>query len=609
MAELKKPPIKFPPLTPEALRLAATSLTALYPTEDVRRITKPAILHLDDLMIRTKEAGQLVRLRPNVIQAGYLDIILPNWREDPTGLRGMREIILKGRQFGLSTLIMALFFLDTVQTPYTTTVIIAHDGPTTIKMFETIRRFYNHLPEDKKPVAKYDSKRELYWPELDSSIIVGQAGSVSFGAGLTINHVHCSETPRWPDAERLMGALQESVPDSGNIFNESTAVGYGNYYQKEWDKAYVQHDSAYKPRFFCWVDFPSYRINVKDYEERGLELPKVAQDFLANGPTEEERKLQELHHMDDEQLVWYKWKKQTLGNKVVEQYPFTPEEAFMATGTPFFDNFYLLQLSKIMESKDYDPIEDYDRPVSFAALMEHFDSLEVFEAPRADRFYVIGADTAEGLNDEGDHDYASAHVFDTYTWAEVAHFHKRLDPHNFGLVLADLGWWYRYALLGVERNNHGHSTINTLLNTCEYGRMDDAKIGGLYCHEEYDRIKQKRNLVPGWPTNPKTKFMALDFTKEALDDRTLTIRSRGTVQEMITFRKKDRGKVGAEKGAHDDRVTSLSIIAALLNLRPRTLDHPMAGGHVYGEVQDSYAAGSMIPQTAPNKRLYSPVTR
>lgn len=601
--------VKFPPLDLNLIRQGAAALTQLYPEEDAKRVTKSAILRLSDLSIRTKESGSLVRLHPNKIQRAYLDEILPNWEEDPTGLRGLREIILKGRQFGFSTLLMALLFIETVQTPYTTTVVIAHDGPTTIKMFETIRRFYNHLPEDKKPVSKYDSKRELYWPEVDSSMIVGQAGSVSFGAGLTINHVLASEVPRWPDAETLMGALQEAVPDSGNIWMESTAKGYGNYFQKQWDLAYVQHDSAYTPRFFCWTDFPAYRINLEDYRQRKMELPQVAVDYFKNGPSEEDRKLQTLYHLDDEQLIWYRWKKQTLRDAIVEQYPFTPEEAFMASGTPYFDNSFLIPLSKAMASTEFDPLEAYAIPPAFSRLEEHRHSLEIFELPRPDRFYALAGDPAEGLNESGDHDYASAHIFDTYTWREVAHFHARVDPHVFGLVLADLGWWYRYALLGVERNNHGHSTINTLLNTCEYGRMDDAKVGGLYCHEEYDQVKKKRSLVPGWPTTPKTKYLALDFLKESLYDNTLFIRSRATVQEMITLRKKDRGRVGAEKGSHDDRVTSLSIIAALLHLRPRAMDHPAVGGQVYGVVTDSYAAGSMIAPTTPDKRLYSPMAR
>ncbi|HTE19602.1 MAG TPA: hypothetical protein VK689_14635, partial [Armatimonadota bacterium] len=119
---------------------------------------------LSDLKIRTKDR-RLVSLVPNAVQALYLDELLPGWRADPTGLRGKREILLKARQFGFSTLILALFFLDTLNTPQTQTVVVAHDLESAKRLFGIVQRFYYSFPEDRSPRARLANQREFYWPE------------------------------------------------------------------------------------------------------------------------------------------------------------------------------------------------------------------------------------------------------------------------------------------------------------------------------------------------------------------------------------------------------------------------------------------------------------
>src|SRR5215471_21608718 len=80
----------------------------------------PAITFAD-LKIRTKER-QLVTFAPNDVQETYLDLLAAeyeefDWKNGVYRLRGAREDVLKARQQGLSTLWLALFFLDTVNNP------------------------------------------------------------------------------------------------------------------------------------------------------------------------------------------------------------------------------------------------------------------------------------------------------------------------------------------------------------------------------------------------------------------------------------------------------------------------------------------------------------
>ncbi|RYX80921.1 hypothetical protein EON83_26285, partial [bacterium] len=132
-------------ISPPTAQQLALSHLASQPDPDA----KPRLYTLSDLLIRTKDK-RLIPLVPNEVQAQYLDQICPTWRDGgQIQLQGARELILKSRQFGFSTLILALLFLDTINTPHTQTVVVAHDMDSTIRLFQMVQRFYKHLPEPK----------------------------------------------------------------------------------------------------------------------------------------------------------------------------------------------------------------------------------------------------------------------------------------------------------------------------------------------------------------------------------------------------------------------------------------------------------------------------
>jgi hypothetical protein len=515
---------------------------------------QPSRILLSDLKIRTKQR-ELVPFEPNPIQAKYLDEITPGWRSGDIDLRGRREIILKARQFGFSTLILALLFLETVNTPNTQTVVVAHDADSTERLFRIVKRFYENLPEGKKPPTKYANRREYLWHTLDSYFFVGTAGSGQFGRGGTINLVHGSEVAFWPNPDDLVAGLLEAVPEDGAAFLETTANGVGNWYHQEYLAA-QNDDSAFAPRFFAWFEHPEYTKPVdgplppaKDEEER-----------------ERERRLVEVHGCAEGQLAWRREKRKALKEKFPQEYPSTPREAFIVSGAKYFDVEALEALETALT--DIHPLS-IPAPDTGGVLARHWEKLEVYAVPIAGRQYVVSADTAEGLDEDGNHDYDSADVLDCETWEQVAHFHGQIDTHEYGLLLAELGFWYNTALLGIERNNHGHAVINSALHSGGYPEQKPGEWRGLYMHEEYDETKKAKQRKPGWPTTPKTKYFALDGLATSLETRDIKPQSKATLGELMTFLKLPRGKAGAPPKAHDDRVISLSIGDALLKMRPR----------------------------------------
>lgn len=288
--------------------------------------------HLTDLYIQTKgdddHPPEIVPFRPNPVQQLYLDQIIPTWESGEISLRGLREIVLKARQFGFSTLIQALMFLDTINNSNKSTVLIAHDGESTEILFQMVQRFYDHLP-DGKPKTSYANKREIVFPELNSSIRVLTAGTKTSGRARTIYNLHMSEFAFWEHPEVLTGLLQ-AVTRGGSVFIETTANGAGNQFHEEYERAKNREQprvsrTPFSARFFAWWEHDEYRIEPPEDFERDTE----------------EEQLVELYGVDDWQLQWRRDKiaEPGMGPFFAQEYPANDDEAFKVTGSHYFAKF------------------------------------------------------------------------------------------------------------------------------------------------------------------------------------------------------------------------------------------------------------------------------
>jgi len=406
-----------------------------------------------------------------------------------------------------------------------------------------IQLFYDNLPDHKKPFAKYASKRMYHWPSVNSYYSVGTAGAKSYGRGGTINNVHFSEVAFAECADKVASALLQAVPMDGNVFEESTANGLGNYFHEEWESS-GNGDSVFRRHFTAWFENPEYRVDVPYGFKR----------------TPEEQVRADRYVLDDGQLAWYRIKAKELKEEVKQEYPENAEEAFLASGHPYFDRKNLVaQIERCSPTIDI-PKTDRLKKISLTQ------GLNLYMAPIEGKTYVISADTAEGLTDKGDHDYDSASVWDAETWEQVAHLHGRWDTHEFGLLLAELGFWFNKALLVIERNNHGHAVINAAMHSGNYPPMSPGECSGLYYHEDYDAHTQVKSRKPGWPTTPKTKYFALDGLASSLLNNDIKINSPEMIAEMVRYVKLPGNKSGGESGAHDDRVIDAAIGDVALKL-------------------------------------------
>jgi hypothetical protein len=534
-------------------------------------------------MIRTKgtatEPPKLISLGKNLnaVQTMYLDILTEeygpacgfDWRNGIYTLRGAREDDLKARQEGLSTLWLALFFAQTINTPLTQTVILTDDGARSETLFRIIHRFYKGLSKDKQRPTKYSSKREIEFEDIDSIIAVGTAGSDNVGRGGTVNNLLLSERAFYTDGNETETGILPSIPAGGNVVRETTANGFNEYHiERE-----LEHNgkSVFKPRFFPWYIMPEYRSSVPaDFEK-----------------TKEEERLAATYELDDEQLVWRRQQATIYKEKMPQEYPTTEREAFIATGNPIFDREMLTiweqRQKRVQEIAKplFETRTDRRRLWQRLRTLHNEGYLKVWEEPDEDLFYLVSADPAGGVKRNKQSNFCSASV-----WAfghfrpfeQVCHVHGLWEPHEFAWILAEMAFWYNEAMLCPLKLNHGESVWNTLVHEVHYPQNRGNGWGGLYYHnpaevnEKADDLNPEQRL-PGWPEGGGGKAFAVEMTQKYVSEDAMIINSRTTLTQMFQYVHLPGGGMGGENGTFDDCVSDVYCGVAVYHLRGKHAAH------------------------------------
>ena len=234
----------------------------------------------------------------------------------------VRVIVLKARQLGVSTYVAARLYQRTIHNPGVRTIIIGHERRASSNLFQIVKRFHEHSPEDTRPSIGTSNAEELIFDRMDSGYIVSVATSEGTGRSATAQLLHASEAAFWSDLPMQAASLMQTVPDIGGteIIIESTANGYNDFHSM-WRKAEAG-ESDFIPVFLPWSLDQGYR--------------RVADDTLVMDA--EEKKLAELHNLDREQIAWRRAKIAQLGSVdyFAQEYPLTPSEAFISSS---FDSF------------------------------------------------------------------------------------------------------------------------------------------------------------------------------------------------------------------------------------------------------------------------------
>ncbi len=504
------------------------------------------------IRIRNKEK-QIVPLRPNQPQRRLYEVI----EQEQAAGRPVRIIILKARQMGFSTFTEALFFYWNVTRRNVHTIIVAHRDDATRNLLRMNNLFFNKLPAAIKPMRAASNARELIFanpsrdpkekaasPGLDGYIRCMTAKE-GIGRSDTTDNLHCSELAFWSgNVQEILQGLVQSVPNKAEtcVIIESTARGY-NYFRKLWYDA-VNGENGYVPVFFAWFDNPEYAMEP----EPGAEW------------TAEEQELQQRHGLTAQQLAWRRWciKANCAGDLETfrQEYPSTPDEAFLLSGSPFFDQ---LLLDALIADREKEQAEEPPRQGSFGYEYDglHLTGIRwqedaggfirIYRPPEAGRRYTIGGDTAG----EGS-DWFAAQVIDSVTKEKMATYHCRHDETLFTRQIFCLGAYYNDACLAIECN----------FSTYPQRELERLGYSRFYVRERMDTYTHKTVQSFGFRTDGSTRPVILARLHEFMDKhegRPDLERDIDTLREELTFAYNEKRRPEAIEGEHDDLVMAQAI--------------------------------------------------
>ena|SRR3990167_1253661 len=214
-----------------------------------------------------------------------------------------KDCILKARQQGFSSLILAIFTADFLTKENSLSIIVADIADNALDLLGRVKNYiksYEQITGTKVPL-KYNSKYELANSTNGARYIIGTAENSNFGRSKTISNLHLSEAAFYKNFEILMASAGTALVPGGKFIIETTANGF-NDFKKFWDKTSLGETS-----------FQNLFYPAKDFYDK---------DFL-------------------------KKEKQRLGRLYEQEYPNSAEEAFLTSGDMYFSrqalSWYLKQ--------------------------------------------------------------------------------------------------------------------------------------------------------------------------------------------------------------------------------------------------------------------------
>lgn len=481
--------------------------------------------------------------------------ILDAVEEAKKNMQALWLLVLKGRQRGVSTITGAIQFTDTYCGENTKCMVAAHLKDNTDDLVEKYRLFHSCLPSEVRMPLDKDNETKMIWHHNNSQIILGTAGNLNIGHGRTLRRVHLSELSRFPDLMGFLSGFNQAVSKFWDtvVIGESTAFGAGNPMYDLWQGA-VKGQNEWTPLFLNWMDDPDAQLpEFKSDLEQDALLEKIYSQF-----PELKDKAQHFG-MNPRQVGWLHRRLLSVNGDLQalqQDYPCNPEEAFIASGTPFFPPTITQEyLMKTRPGKLYDPTI----PFSGFHNLQHAPDLrrnkdvyfEVWEPPVKGRKYVIPCDSAEGIQGR---DNSAAYVIDAVTRNIVAELHGIIEPHPLAIMLVAIARMYNEAIIAPEAHGAGTALVAVLKQSGYYKLYYKRKVGN-FGFEVTPEI--------GWDTNVQTRPLLFAEAKRIFRERKGDkdfMPSQMLLEEIRMFVIKDfTGRGAAAGNAHDDRVMAWAI--------------------------------------------------
>ena len=516
------------------------------------------------LFVVVDKEKNLVPFFLNEVQDDFIRNVLNKAKEDYKNkvINDISILILKGRQQGFTTVITAYQLACSITQRNFEGLTLADEASNTETIFQNKAKYvYNQLPKVIKPTEKFNNKRQMLFEKINSSWSVDTA-TKNVGRSRTINFFHGSECAFWRDGiSAILAGLGEALTKSAIKIYETTANGFNDF--REMWKSGVHINVFYE-----WWRTSEYRADFasKQTKENFLYRVETREDWIY----ERLRWLKYVKNLEDEQLWWYylKYKKMLDKELIKQEYPCTPDEAFLTSGNCVFDTDKIV--TRIDEAPkplkvgyfeyDYDdtlPAYGTINPVTNKPYTKNKISnikwvndsngyIKIYNLPNTPELtkYCIGGDTAG----EGS-DYFTGHVLDAKSGLQVAVLKHQMDSDLYSRQMYCLGMYYKQALIGIE-SNFDSFPIKELV-----------RLGypNLYIREREDKYSGIIEKSYGFRTTTVTRPVIISNLIKIVRENTRLINDVDTLKEMLMFVRNEKGRAEAQEGEHDDLVMGLAI--------------------------------------------------
>lgn len=415
------------------------------------------------------------------------------------------NIILKSRQMGISTLVAAYSLWLMIFHKDKNILIISLKQDVAKEIITKVRFANDNLPTWLKIKCEEDNRLSLKF--ANGSQIRATSTTKKSGVSLALSLLIIDEAGLIEEAEDLWTSAQPTLSTGGRAIILSTPRGVGNWFHKMWVGSEENNDGKIGKNGFHPIKLPWDLHPERDPEWRRIEgdkqgnPKKAAQEFDCD---------------------------------------------FIATGDSVID---LAIVEWYKKSKKREPVD----------IRGVDKGLWVWQFPDYTHSYIVCADVARG---DGA-DFSAAHVIDISlpTPTQVAEYKGNLGTKDFGNFLVGLSTEYNNALLIVERENVGWSTIQAILDR-EYKNLfyssSDLKYVDVQRQLSNNYYSEEKKLVPGFSTNIKTRPLVIAHLEQFFRDKSIDIFSIRTLSELETFIWKN-GKAQAMDGYNDDLTMALGI--------------------------------------------------
>jgi hypothetical protein len=480
-------------------------------------------------------------------------------------------IVLKARQLGLTTLMMAYAFWMLFFRPGSNIVMVSRSQTAADKALEIVDFMHSFLPDwvkDRGPspegdAAKYHSYR--FSDGLVSSI-TSYAATRTVAAGQTATLVLWDEAALAEYQEDALRTLLPTTDAGGSMVVFSTARGGHNTFARIYREA-EQGLSSFKTIFHPW--FKSRFMNS-------------------------------LAEKNEIEYTNYEAKKRTMSSepwRFFAEYPASSEEAFRQSGRSRFPNLPDIEQFEPFPLRGDITIEDYSE-INFENSDDgllHM-TYEALDGPPDGCKPIVTIDPSSGTG--GDYTVITAGWLNHDGIPErVAYWRSNMvEPADYAQKAFLLGRYFsdsagREALMVVERQGGYGDTVIHVLRHMGYKN--------LYVHRYSGHRKYRQDTSYGFPMTASRRPMVVDSLAAWLDFENGFIMEGIDPElrrELGAFVVREDGKVAADVGMHDDIVMSTALFVYVANENaPKatevTIDEPLGDtftvsvNHIFEEAE------------------------